>query len=246
MVSRPTAVRAAGADQHGIAEFVRAVAERRHLRRRDLQRLVVHERAHQLVMARAGLVHAGEQDVHHLQARRRRHLLGGDPGTRPDPSGAVSRMLESANHRRADGNHAAAVRPGHGDRFRRCRRNLVRLVEGQHRIERVVAGRRDAGRVRDGGESDAVGAQRRHRTPVERESGGRRLERRGYAGNRRPDVPQRERRVDVGVLNRPAVVREPRPDRIDRAAKADRHEPRVPADAEDRGSERAKGQPVAP
>ena len=49
----------------------------------------------------------------------------------------------------------------------------------------------------------------------------------GSAGDRRPDVPHRERRRHVRVLDRPAVPREAGPHRVGRTVEAQRHEPRM-------------------
>ena len=92
-------------------------------------------------------------------------------------------MLECANDRGANGDDAAAARrcPANGG----CggRRNAIRLVEGQARIERGIAGRRDACRQRDRRKLRAAVAQRAEEFPVERET--RRREARTRRGGRR-------------------------------------------------------------
>ena len=125
-------------------------------------------------------------------------------------------VFERAHDARADGDDATATRTRSADGEGGRLRNVVRLVEGKEAVEFFVAGRRDAGGVRQSLELDSAFAHRRERAPVEREARGRRLERDRRARDPRPNVPERERRVDVRVLNRTTVARKSRPDLVRR------------------------------
>ena len=152
-------------------------------------------------------------------------------------------VLERAHDGRADRDDPSAARSRARDRASGRRRNVVRLVERQPRVELDIAGRGDAGGVRDRREADAARAQRREHPPVEREARRRRLERDRRAGDRRPHVPQRERlgaRARTGSAGRGARC----PPRSRRASR--RSAARSAADARERPSplptaDRARG-----
>ena len=93
---------------------------------------------------------------------------------------------------------------------------------GRRAVEIGIAGGRDACRERDRRERDAALAHGADRFPVQRKAGRRRLEGGRQPGDRRPHIPQRERRRHVRVLDRPAVAREAGPDRVERTVEAQR------------------------
>jgi hypothetical protein len=89
-------------------------------------------------------------------------------------------------------------------------------------------------------EGDAAGMHRRKAAPVEREAGGRRLERHRQASDRRPNVPQRKRREDMRVLDWLAMVGDALPDRIGCLGEAELDEPGMTEQRIDPRRERAK------
>ncbi len=115
-------------------------------------------------------------------------------------------------------------------------RNAVRLVERQARIERGVAGRRQAGGVGQRREADAASRQTIEQLPVEDESGRRRLERDRQRGDPRPDVPERKRRGEMRVLHRTAVACDAGADRVRVAGEAQLDEARMVEQADDGGA----------
>src|SRR5206468_5194600 len=64
-------------------------------------------------------------------------------------------------------------------------------------------------------------------------------------GEARPRIPHSERRLDVRVLDRPAVARTRCPDVVDTIVKSNVDGARVPVHGDDRGDERTDGQLVA-
>src|SRR5215472_13196124 len=98
------------------------------------------------------------------------------------------------------------------------------------------------GQRREAGTLRANGAERR---PVQNEARRWRLECDRRAGDRRPDIPERERLFYVGVLHRPAVPRDPRPDGTGIAVEIERDEARMPEDRRDTRPERAELEDVA-
>jgi len=225
---------------------VRAIPGAGHHRVGAPQRLLARERPQQLIVARRRLVHAGQNRVHDMQRRRRRDASGREAGAGTDRSAIRARVLQRTDDGRSHRDDAAVPGAGMIDRERRGDGDVVGLVERQVRVERGVPGGRDAGRVGDRRELDAAGAHRRERVPVEREAGRRRLERDRRTRDRRPYVPQRERRRQVRVLDRPAVPRDAGPDRIGRGVERDRHEARMIERAGDDRGERSEVEPIAP
>ncbi len=94
-------------------------------------------------------------------------------------------------------------------------------------------------------EDNAAGAHRAKAPPVEREAGGRRLEGDGRTGDRRPHVPEGERRRYMRVLNRPAVACQAGPDRVPRPLEVDRDEPGVAEQRFDPRRERTESKAIA-
>jgi len=115
----------------------------------------------------------------------------------------------------------------HPDRINSRRRDRVRLVEREEIVEIRVAGRGNAGGMGQRRKNDATGAHRDNAPPVDRKTGGRRLEGDGRAGDWRPYVPEGERRRHMRVLNWLAVACQPRPNRVVTPLETERHEPRV-------------------
>ena len=154
-------------------------------------------------------------------------------------------MLERANDGRPDRHDRLPGGLPAIDGVPRVVRNVVRLVERQTRIQFRIAGRGDARRQRERREFDSPVAHRRHRAPVEDEPRRRRLERDRRARDRRPHIPERQRRRDVRVLKRPPVPREARPDLVRPALEPKRHETWMVEQTGDRGAERSEREPVA-
>jgi hypothetical protein len=142
-------------------------------------------------------------------------------------------VLERTRDRRADRDDpvAAFSRRVHC-RDRRCRQ-VVRLVERKARIERGIAGRRQAGGMRQRREADAARGELVEQAPVEDEAGRGRLERDRLRRDRGPHVPERERRGDVRVLDRPAVTGDAGADRVGSAGEAQLDQARRGDDAND-------------
>lgn len=157
----------------------------------------------------------------------------------------AGRVFERPHDARSDRDDAAATPPRRHDRARRRVRDAIGLVERQPRIERGIAGRRESGRMRQRCECDAALAQVLQRTPVERETGRRRLECRGQRSNRRPHVPQRKRRGHVRVLDGASMASQPGPDRLRRSREAQRDEARMTEQSDHPRIEGAEHEPVA-
>ena len=87
-------------------------------------------------------------------------------------------------------------------------RDVVRLIEGKPRVQRGVAGGRNARGMRECCEADAARTPSLEREPVERKACRWRLERDRPGSNLRPNIPQRQRLGHMRVLDRPAVPRQ--------------------------------------
>ena len=210
-------------DQHRVAELVRPVAVRLERRARLGQRRVVRRTR---AAARSGWCRAR---ACRTESRRRRAAAGrpdalvGEPSpARTTPSRAAA--CSSARTTVVPMATIATAAPPASSGWLTAVAAGMRYgsSNGSRRSSSRIAGRRDAGRVRDRGERDAALAHRAIERPVEREARRRRLEGDRHAGDRRPDVPQRERRRHVRVLNRPAVAREAGPDASRRPSKRSR------------------------
>jgi len=121
----------------------------------------------------------------------------------------------------------------------------VRLVEGQLRVERRIAGGRDPGGVGHGREADAARPKRREQLPVEHEPGRRRFECDRERSRPGPNVPQRQRLLDMRVLDRPAMPCDAVPDRVGCPGKLQGDEARVAEETQHGGLQRAQRQGIA-
>ena len=171
--------------------------------------------------------------------------VAGDARPGANPARLRGGVLEGARHRRADRDDAIAACARGLHRGDRRRRQVVRLVERQLRVERGIAGRRQAGGMGQRREADAARAEAGEQLPVEDEAGRRRFERDRLRSDRGPDVPQRERRGDVRVLDRPTVPGDAGADRIGSAGEAQLDQARCGDDAKDGCRERPERERVA-
>ncbi|MEO6463684.1 MAG: hypothetical protein ABIP29_11475, partial [Candidatus Eisenbacteria bacterium] len=121
--------------------------------------------------------------------------------------------LERAGHGRPDGDDAPAAPVRSRDGLHGCQRDLEALGQRQPPVERGVAARRQAGRVRHARDRDATTPEFEQQRHAESEAGGRRLDRPRPRGEARLHVPQLELAVQVAVLHGPprAVERAPKP-----------------------------------
>jgi hypothetical protein len=193
---------------------VRAVArsfergiDARQRRRRD-------ERAQQVVVARSRLVRAADDRIDRREARRGAEPVVGDARAGFEPARLRRRVLERARDGGADRDDPAAALLCRANRGDGAGRNAVGLVERQARIECGVAGRRQTGGVGQRRKADASLLEPIEQSPVEDESGRRRLVRDRQCGDPRPDVPERERRGEMRVLHRPSVACDAGADRV--------------------------------
>ena len=129
-----------------IAELVSSVAVIIESGAHPPQHRVVSKRAQQLVMAVAWLVNAADDGVDDAELTVRPEPLVGDART-GGQAATRSGVLQSARHRRAEGDHATARRGGLPYRAHRILRNPVRLIERQPTVKYWVAGRRQPGGV---------------------------------------------------------------------------------------------------
>src|SRR5579883_121751 len=196
-------------------------------------------------MALAGLMRAGEQRVDDAKRGPARDAAARDAVAGANDAARIGGGLERAHDARADRDDATLFRFGARDRRRGPRRDSVRLVERQAPIERGIAGRGKARRMAERGEADAALAPSGEHRPVERISRGRRFEGDRRGGDARPDVPKRERRRKMGVLDRPAVTGEAGDNCVAAAEEAQRDQPGMVEYVVDNGVERAEGEPVA-
>ena len=206
---------------------------------------IVRERAEQGVVALAGFVDSGHDCIHDAQARGGADALRREPGSRAECSRRARRMLERSGDRGAEGDDAASRSADARDCARRGFGNPIGLVEREASIERRVPGGGEPGGVRQCREADAAGPELLQELPVEKESGRRRLERRGKGGDAGPDVPDRERLLEVCVLDRLSVAEDAGPDLLGRTREADREKARVTEGADHRGLERAQVEHIA-
>ena len=120
---------------------MRQVAVRLRFSRHRVQHRFVRERLQQLVVARAGLVHAGHDRVHDRETGVSPETPGRQSRAGVNTTLAIARGLERPDHGGPDGNDPAAGKPRRIDQ-RRCRcGDLVRFGQRQAPIERRIAGR---------------------------------------------------------------------------------------------------------
>jgi hypothetical protein len=154
-------------------------------------------------------------------------------------------MLERAHDGRADGDDASTPIVRGLNRRRRRVRDGVRLGERQPPIELLVAGRRNARRVRNRLESDAAFVQPFDRPPTQHETGRRRFERHRWTGDDGPHVPERQRFGNVRVLNGMAMSSDAGPDAIGRPVKLDRNQAGMSKRPDQRRRERTEREAIA-
>src|SRR5262249_59311012 len=110
------------------------------------------------------------------------------------------------------GGRGLAAGPRLFDGAARGFRNAVRLIKRQPMVEISIARRRYAGGVRDRGKLDAGAAHVGESPPVESEASGRRLECDRRSSDRRPDIPDRQRRRQGRGTKKAAWTPHPPPD----------------------------------
>jgi hypothetical protein len=165
-------------DEDRVAELVRAIFVLLRLRRHPDQCIVLLKRAEEFVVARARLVHAGQNPVDNEKPRVGSDASRRDAGSRPDTARATCRVLQRANDGRANRQDAAAALPGPIDERSGCWWDHVRLVEWQPLIKFRISGRGNACRMREARHACVSIAQRPQRGPVEDQPG-----RRCFEGN---------------------------------------------------------------
>lgn len=137
--SGPAAAVGRGFEEHGITEFVSAVAGAVELGVYALQGLAGREGMQHPMVAGSGLMRSGEECVNNPQSSFRTYALGGKTLAGYDDA-VEGRMLEGAHDGGADGNDAASRTVGACDFSHRGGRDAVWLVERQQRVEAGVAG----------------------------------------------------------------------------------------------------------
>src|SRR6516162_8214898 len=126
-----------------------------------------------------------------------------------------------------------------------CGRNVVWVVKRQQSVQFCVAGGRQTRRVGDRSEVNTSLLEGSENAPVQRESGGGRLERDRRTGDRRPHIPEGHRRLDVRVLDRAPVACETLPDLLHGAVERELNEARMSQDGVDGSAQRSEPEPVA-
>src|SRR5262245_25508316 len=97
----------------------------------------------------------------------------------------------------------------------------------------------------ESGEPDPSPVQMREPPPIQQKSRRWRLECRRPIGYASPHIPERQRLLDVSVLNRLAVLCDPLPDGVGGSLELKQDEARMPELADNDGVKRPEVQPVA-
>ena len=139
------------------------------------EHFIIGKGTQEIVVTGMRLMRARENHVDDTQTRCGADALIGHPASRTNVVTGADGVFERADHGRADGDDSPAARSRPIDRNRRRKRNAVRLIERQTRIERSIARRRDARGMSDRCELDATLPQRSQESPLEHEAGGRGL-----------------------------------------------------------------------
>src|SRR5882724_3686635 len=158
-------------NENGIAEFVGTIVVEVQFPVQATKSCVVHEGAHQMVMAGAGFVRAGENCINHAQWG-----VGADPvrcqsKSWPHETIELSRMFQRPHNRRANRDNTPASHPSMTDRQGSGWGNVVWFVKRQKRIQLAIASRRDARGVSDSCELNSLPLHGCQGVPVKSEAG---------------------------------------------------------------------------
>lgn len=202
-------------DQHRIAELMAQIPADLRMAGGGEQGLFRREGRQQGKVARAPLVETGQQAVHDPQRILRVDSQVGDRCLGLDsPAMRGGRSFERAHHARSDGDHTPAFAAGLFDRLECGLGNLETLGQRKERIHDCIPDRRQTGGVREGRQGHALSSQRAQQFPVERQPRRRRLDSPGPRPVCGLDVPQRQRSLQMRVLDGPAMTVERLPEGI--------------------------------
>jgi len=178
-------------------------------------------------MARTRLVLTGDECIDDLQSCERADAKRGGGAASTNVAVLDSRVFERSNDRGPDGNDARAPAARRVDRTRRSQGDLIRLGQGEHRIEAGIAGRGNPRRVSQRHECRLAHAKTVNESPIEQIPCGWSFEGDRAAGNRRPGVPHRQRCGEIRVLDRSPMPREALPNLLSRTAERNLNQPRM-------------------